>query len=321
MQQRSTDEMRAVVLQRYTDADAKIWNGFVAASKNGTFLLDRNYMDYHRERFTDHSLIFRDDAGNLLGLLPAHVRNGILVSHGGLTYGGIIAGPDMNPRQMLDIFAALMVYLRTMNLRGLYYKAVPRIYHTIPADEDLFALFVNNATLMRRDLLTVLDPAFPAPVQNRRRRGAKAAGKAGVTIEESERWRDFWDILSENLAARHNLKPVHTADEMLLLRSRFPENIRLFCAIRDNQVVGGAVMYLTPQAAHVQYTASNPEGREIGALDLLFFDLVSHYADRYFDFGISNEGGGRELNHGLIAYKEGFGARTVTHDHFQIMLA
>ena len=43
---------------RYTPDKANEWNKFIAKSKNGTFLFDRNYMDYHSDRFHDYSLLF-----------------------------------------------------------------------------------------------------------------------------------------------------------------------------------------------------------------------------------------------------------------------
>jgi hypothetical protein len=309
-----------ITLRRYTDGDAESWNRFVAASKNGTLLIDRNYMDYHRERFDDHSLLAFEADGTLLAVIPAHRRDDLLVSHGGLTYGGVISDAAMTPLKMLGLFDALLAHIRREGMRGVYYKTIPRIYHRQPSDEDLFALFVHNAVLKRRDLTTVLDPQFPAPVQTRRRRGAKAAAKAGLVAAESDRWEDFWAILAQNLADRHNLKPVHSVAEIRLLHSRFPAAIRLWCVTQGDAVVGGAVLYLTERVAHVQYTASSPAGREANALDLLNFTLLERYRDRYFDFGISNEGSGRELNHGLVDYKEGFGARTVTHDHYEILL-
>lgn len=309
-----------VTLRRYSDDDADSWNRFVAASKNGTFMLDRNYMDYHRQRFDDHSLLAFDVDGTLLAVLPAHRRDGLLVSHGGLTYGGVVSDAAMTPLKMLGLFDALLAHIRDEGLRGLYYKAIPRVYHRQPADEDLFALFAHNAVLKRRDLTTAIDPQCPAPAQTRRRRGMKAAAKAGLTVAESDRWDEFWAILTQNLADRHNLKPVHSLEEIRLLHSRFPDAIKLYCVTQDDAVIGGAVMYLTERCAHVQYTASNPAGRDANALDLLFFTLIETYAGRWFDFGISNEGDGRRLNHGLIDYKEGFGGRTVTLDHYEILL-
>lgn len=44
-----------------------------------------------------------------------------------------------------------------------------------------------------------------------------------------------------------------------------------------------------------------------------------YYASKpYFDFGTSDEDG--KLNLGLIDQKEGFGARTVVHDHYVLEL-
>ena len=55
---------------RYTPDKADEWNQFIAKSKNGTFLFDRHYMDYHRDRFEDHSLMFYLE-GALYALMPA----------------------------------------------------------------------------------------------------------------------------------------------------------------------------------------------------------------------------------------------------------
>ena len=43
---------------RYTSDQKIVWDSFVAASRNGTFLFMRDYMDYHADRFTDYSLMF-----------------------------------------------------------------------------------------------------------------------------------------------------------------------------------------------------------------------------------------------------------------------
>ena len=69
---------------RYTPDQKQAWNDFVSRSKNGTFLLDRNYMDYHADRFTDHSLmVYRRD--KLYALLPGNIAGDTFYSHQGLT--------------------------------------------------------------------------------------------------------------------------------------------------------------------------------------------------------------------------------------------
>ena len=65
------------------------------------------------------------------------------------------------------------------------------------------------------------------------------------------------------------------------------------------------------------------EKKNVADTDLLFDALLTgvYVQKPYFDFGISNEDGGRRLNRGLIDQKEGFGARAVAHDHYAIDLA
>lgn len=61
-------------IRRYSPDQAEAWNLFVAQSKNGTFLFDRRFMDYHADRFADHSLmVYR--RGKLYALLPGNVAD------------------------------------------------------------------------------------------------------------------------------------------------------------------------------------------------------------------------------------------------------
>jgi hypothetical protein len=308
-----------ISIRQYSPADAPLWNEFIAKSKNGTFLFDRRYMDYHSDRFADSSLIAADDNGTWLSVMPANRVGNTVLSHGGLTYGGFISDETMTTTKMVDLFAALCRYLSDARIERLEYKTMPAIYHRLPADEDRFALFSHGAAISRRDVLSVIDLSAPGPVQARRKRGAAKAESAGLTIEESEEWPAFWQILAANLLERHDRRPVHALEEITLLHRGFPASIKLFIAKRDGEVMGGAVLYIADQTVHVQYIASSIEGRKCGALDLLFVVLIErHRSFRYFDFGISNESDSRVLNRGLTEFKEGFGARAIVHDHYAL---
>ncbi|MDO4958531.1 MAG: GNAT family N-acetyltransferase [Prevotellaceae bacterium] len=57
---------------RYTQNKQTEWDAFVKVSKNGTFLFLRAYMDYHSDRFTDHSLMYYNEKGKLIAVLPAN---------------------------------------------------------------------------------------------------------------------------------------------------------------------------------------------------------------------------------------------------------
>ena len=78
---------------RYTPDKAALWDEFVGRSRQGTFLFERAYMDYHQDRFADHSLMVYRKA-RLFALLPANATDGVLWSHQGLTYGGLLTGPE-----------------------------------------------------------------------------------------------------------------------------------------------------------------------------------------------------------------------------------
>lgn len=308
-------------IERYRPELAAEWNAFVAASRNATFLLDRGYMDYHQDRFHDHSLVLRDADGRIVALLPANEDGAALHSHAGLTYGGLVLDARSGAADVLDMFGAIRAHLADFGLGALHYKTIPWIYHRQPAEDDRYALFRLGARLSRRDVLTVVPRLERLPYQERRSRGIKAARKAGVGVQESDDYAGFWQVLSDNLEARHGVRPVHSLEEIRQLHARFPRAIRLFTATQDGTVVAGAVIYESDRVAHVQYISADEAGRRVRALDLLFDVLLNDaYRDKpYFDFGISNEQSGQVLNIGLVEQKEGFGGRSVVHDHYELI--
>lgn len=309
-------------LLRYTDDLRERWNLFVEGSKNGTFLFDRDYMEYHRDRFEDQSFVVLDADERWIALFPAARKDGVTTSHGGLTYGGFVVDSSMTTRAMLEALRSTVDVLASEGMERLRYKTVPGIYHKTPAEEDRYALFRANARLYRRDVLSVVNLRAERKVQERRKRGAKRAERAGVEIRRTDDWAAFWRILETNLADRHDARPVHSCDEIRLLAGRFPRHVVLFGAFRGSELLGGAVMYESDLVAHVQYIASTPDGRELSCLDLLFERLIGRdYAEKaWFDFGSSTEDEGRTLNEGLVAQKEGFGARAVAHDFYELDL-
>lgn len=304
---------------RYT-ADRKAeWDGFVRASKNGTFLFLRDYMDYHRDRFVDHSLMFFRD-GKLYALLPANVADGTLFSHRGLTYGGLITGSNATAAAVCGLFRELNAFLRGAGIIRVVYKAMPWIYHRLPAEEDLYALFREcGARLTVREISSTIFLFDRLRWSHGRRYGINRVRNNGITVCRSDDFAAFWQVLEGNLGAKYGVRPVHTLDEMLLLKSRFPDNILLYTATKDGTTYGGTVLYVTPQVVHTQYISATPEGKHLGVLDAIFDQILNRdFADgRYFDFGKSTEDGGHTLNEPLIYQKEGFGGRGVCYDTYE----
>ena len=128
-------------------------------------------------------------------------------------------------------------------------------------------------------------------------------------------------IVEDNLRRKYSVNPTHTAEEIQLLASRFPENIKLFsaCTYKNNNVVAGVIVYESKNVAHMQYIAASDEGKKLYSTDFIFNFLINEYYrnKKYFDFGISTEKEGRFLNIGLITFKEEFGARGVVYDTYE----
>lgn len=308
----------------YTPSHRSEWDSFVKQSKNGTFLIERGYMDYHAQRFTDCSLLFYKK-GKLIAILPANYKKEeqTVYSHGGLTYGGLLLSEKITTVESMQVMACAKEWMRiTLGAQRWIYKPIPHIYHRAPAEEDLYALFRQEAVLTARAVSAVIDYSHPIAMQELRKRGIKKACNKGISYKESNDLRAFWKILEETLTERHGRKPVHSVEEMEQLKEAFPDKIHLFVAYSEDEAVAGTVIYETDQVAHAQYIAASGEGRRVQALDGLFAHLIIEvYAGkRYFDFGISTEQGGRYLNEGLAFQKEGFGARAVMYDTYEMII-
>lgn len=320
------------------------WDAFVEMSKNGTFLLKRGFMDYHSDRFFDCSLFiyagispdgeFKEKSlttKDLVAVFPANwdKESRTVYSHQGLTYGGLLVLPDVTQKEVMDMMQAILQYYRDMmQAERLVYKPIPYIYSNVPSGEDLYALFRAGAKLSRRLVSTCVPMHNPMKMTTLRIRQAKKAVEHGFYIDrmtegDTETLREFWALLEHVLEKYHNSRPTHILQEMQLLMNRFPRNIRLYIVRHEKRIVAGVVIFECRRVAHVQYIASGEEGRQYGALDLLFRHLINERYKQfdYLDLGTSNENGGRFLNEGLIHQKEGFGGRAVCYDTYEVPCA
>lgn len=305
---------------RYTADKADEWNDFIAQSKQGTFLHNRCYMDYHADRFSDCSLLCYHH-NQLVALLPGNEEDGnCYCSHRGLTYGGLITRERMTAVCVRQFFQELNEWLYGRGLRDVIYKAIPHIYHRLPAEEDLYALFsVCHASLVSRNISSVIDLNNRLDWRRDRRGGVNRSRREGVVVQESDDFAPFWEVLSYNLKDKYGVNPVHTLQEMELLKSRFPQQIRLFTACKGGDTLGGVVVYQMPEVAHIQYISANTEGKRLRVVDAIFDYLLneSAWSCRYFDFGTSNENAGYTLVESLIYQKEGFGGRAICYDTYK----
>ncbi len=288
------------------------------SSKNGTFLHHRNYLSYHAHRFDERSLIFTRK-GKIVAVLPASEKGDEIVSHSGLTFGGLLMSRELKMTEVMQIFDLLKQYYLDAGFKKLIYKVIPFVFHRYPSQEDLYALFRNKATLVRRDISSCIYLPERIRFSETKRQLVRKCSLSNVVVKEQKDYEEYWKLLTKVLTQHFSI-PTHSLEEITLLHERFPENIRLFEARDSGHLLAGVVIFDFKTVVHTQYMANSPEGRERGAIDYLIHQIIeSYFRDRtYFNFGISTEQGGHFLNTGLIQQKELMGGRGIAYDFYEL---
>jgi len=306
-------------LSLYNSSLKSQWDNFINESKNGTFLFNRNFIEYHKNRFKDYSILFYKQ-DKLIAVLPANKLDDKIYSHQGLTYGGLILSKQIKFPDVFEIFNLLLSHLHETNYSTLIIKEIPEIYKSLPSGEVNYLLHRMKAKLIRRDVLSVIKLGNNSFSRDRIQ-GNKRGKKNKLTIKETSSFEEFWNtLLIPNLKNKHNVAPVHSFEEITILNEFFPKKIRQFNVCLDDKIVAGTTIFETKTTAHVQYISANAEKNKLGSLDYLFTYLIEEVFNKkdYFDFGTSNENNGEFVNQGLLYWKEGFGARSITQDFYEI---
>lgn len=305
---------------KYGEKYKKEWDEFVENSKNGTFLIKRDYMEYHRDRFLDNSYIITDEKDKIQALIPGTIKDDIFYTHRGLTYGGFILNKDSKIKDIKEYFELLNEELKNIGIKKVRYKLIPYIYYSYPSQEDEYILYTLDAKNIFTGISSTIDLRKEFKFNKSRKSSISKSKRFGFTIDKDIYYKEFWNILEENLEKNHKSRPVHSLEEILYLKSLFNDNIELYSVKNQEfKIIAGVVLYINKDVIHVQYISANEEGKETSALDFLFSYLIKEkFRDKkYFDFGTSVEGDGKCLNEGLIFQKEGFGARGIVYKQFE----
>lgn len=312
-------EAKPIRIERYDPARGGDWAEVLRNARNGIFQFERAYMEYHGERFADASLLAYE-GDRPVALLPAAIDGeGVVTSHPGLTFGGVVVDRRMRAGQAIETFAVMCDHLRELGARRCRIKALPAAFAVYPSADLEYAYWRRGFSVYRRDLSSLL-PLRSAPGFNAGKTyGMKKARKAGLVVSEVE-IAAFHELLRSVLQERHGAEPVHSLTELELLKARFPQQIVCRCALNANEVLAGALVFSYGHIWHTQYLANSAEGREVGALDLVVAELIREAGEQgvdYLSFGASTLQEGRAINDGLLWQKESYGARAIVHDFYE----
>ena len=306
-------------VSRYTAEDKIEWDRFIATAKNTTFLFQRDFMDYHQDRFEDFSLmIYKNE--KLYALLPANKKNEVVYSHQGLTYGGLLLNNSAKLKQTFEAFKEIIKFLFENGILKLEVRLIPPFYNKLPSDELEYLFFKAAAKLIKRDVVMLIDYHNQLPFQKNRREGINKAKRKKLVIKTDNNFELFWnEVLIPNLSSKYNTAPVHSLKEINYLASKFPNRIRQVNVYQDNTIVAGTTVFLTDQVVHPQYVSAKVNKNELGSLDLLYDFIIQEFKENrnYFSFNTSSEENGELLNEGLLFWKESCGARPHVFNNYE----
>lgn len=299
-----------------------VWNDFIRKAGNATFLFDRNFMEYHSDRFDDFSLmIFQKE--QLVAVFPAHRIENKIFSHSGLTYGGLCLLKKTDIVLHKSCLQVLLSFLRAQDLTHLTVKVLPQFYDMELVNQFRYLAFVCGGILKGSELNMCIDYNNYAISKSKLKHLRKPISY-DLEIVEAAPLSVFWkSVLEPLLMDRYRTTPVHSLEEMEQLQKNFPENIKQFAVYCDAEIVGGITIFEFEDGVKSQYGAATVLGKELRALDYLFVHLISKYQKcgmRFFDMGVVTDSSEMGFNAGLLQQKKELGCTTFLQDIIEFEL-
>lgn len=308
-------------IKKYHKNDYEIWNAFTALAKNATFLFHRDFIEYHQDRFDDFSLLVFEDE-KLKAVLPANIKGKSVYSHQGLTYGGLVFAPKLKGEKIEAVLDQVLLFLKENSIENLYYKPIPDFYFERGNQEIDFFLFKRRAILEHKEMNLAINLELPLQISKSKLKHFRRIENLDLDIVEEQDFQPFWEkILEPRLLEKFNAKPVHTKEEIGLLKQKFPENIRQYSVYQNDEIIAGITIFETKNVVKSQYGATSEKGEQVRALDFLFINLIHKYKRKgklFFDMGIVNEENESGYHSGLLNQKEELGCSVYNQDFYKI---
>ncbi|MDQ1164825.1 FemAB family protein [Flavobacterium sp. SORGH_AS_0622] len=313
--------MTKYTVKKYNQNDFAIWNDFVAQAKNATFLFHRDFMEYHNDRFEDFSLLIFEEE-KLRAILPANKRENAVYSHQGLTYGGLVYLSKLKAEKVSLILDEILLFLKENKIQTFYYKPIPDFYFSEGNKEIEFFLIKRGAVLERKEMNLAVNLSVPLKISKSKLKHFRRIENLDLDIVEEENFDSFWEkVLEPRLLEKFDTKPVHSKEEITLLKSKFPQNIKQFSAYKNDEIIAGITIFETKNVVKSQYGATSKTGEEFRALDFLFINLLHKYKRKgkhFFDMGIVGDDNEAGYNNGLLNQKEELGCSVYNQDFYKI---
>ncbi|MBL8025302.1 MAG: GNAT family N-acetyltransferase [Fibrobacteres bacterium] len=323
--------MEKIEIIPYTADLRDTWEKVVMESNNGTIYHMQNFLGYHKEgRFNNfHHLIAVD--GRIEAVIPgAKVLNDkgetSFSSYPGSSVGGFVLPQSYGLEDTDKVIMAFLHYLEENGFKKIEITPTPFFYGRQENQHIDFVLSREGFGFRKREMSSVIPISreIENPIALLRpsvRQALRKARKAGVEIVQDdsiEAYTAYHAILTQNLASKHNVKPVHTLEEMKDLKRRFPEKITLMVAKLQEEIVAGIWIFrANPKVAVAFYIAQKYEFQESRAVNLLYAETllkVKEWGHKYYELGLFSVN--MQPNYGLGRFKESYGGIGLFRDYF-----
>lgn len=313
--------MIAYKVLKYTIEYKEKWDAFVDLAKNATFLFKRDFMEYHKDRFEDHSLLVFDKKDNLKAIIPANIVDKTVYSHQGLTYGGVLIQKGIKFSDYTTIIQEVLSFLEKDCVSNFVIKIPPSIYSNKNNEEISAVIHVLEGNLIRSEISLAVNLNNPVGFSSSKRQSISNSKRHDLTIIETDSFSEFWDdVLTPNLENKFNERPVHSLADISLLKKNFPQNLKQFNVYKDKQIIAGVTLFETKNVVHSQYSSGVREFNSLRGLDfLLNFLITERYKHKeYFSFGTSTQNNKLQINQGLFSWKQSFGSDIILQETYSL---
>ncbi|MDT0556724.1 GNAT family N-acetyltransferase [Patiriisocius hiemis] len=244
-----------------------------------------------------------------------------MISHAGLTYGGIIHKPNEYLEVVESVFHCLLEFLKSNDFLELRVKLPPYFYHTKYTTAQDFLFFINGVNSYKRDINFVV-PLNNINLHKSKSKAQKNGTFSSLELKEEDSLDAFWNsVLIPVLKTNYNSTPVHSLEEIKLLKQKFPTNIVQFNAYQGENIVAGMTLFISGKVVKSQYGVVTTVGKKYKALDYIYLELYKKYKELgylYFDLGTTTTKDG--YNSGLTRYKEELGGNPVNLDYYSLKI-
>lgn len=231
-----------------------------------------------------------------------------IVIPGGASFGGPVAQRPLRVADHHALLEALVAFTHSNGHARIEWTP-PMPHHGIESDEEgEFAALQSGFKAEIAGMESVV--ALPVTADSKLRNLLRKCQREGVEYIGDIDLETFYPTL-EDIYARHGTSPTHSKEELSILKTRLPQDIRFVGATKDGELAATACLFrISPASELVFYLCTADKHKKHNPMVLLIAEDMDRSAQtgcRFYNFGTSSIG--LEVRDNVLNFKQQFGAR------------